>query len=111
MDEQAWADATAISVRYEWFPGNNAEPPVETTAHVTFDSSNLYVGFRALDPDPRQIRAHLMDRDQIDTLIQDDYVIVQIDTFNDQRRYYQFRFYYRFCSGRYYRGIIQKSPS
>ena len=32
-----------------------------------------------------------MDRDQIDTLIQDDYVIVQIDTFNDQRRNFQFR--------------------
>jgi hypothetical protein len=91
MDEAAWSDATEISIRYEWFPGDNAEPPVETTAYVTFDGSNLYVGFRAYDPEPGQIRAHLMDRDQINTLVQDDYVIVQIDTFNDQRRNYQFR--------------------
>jgi hypothetical protein len=32
-----------------------------------------------------------MDRDQIDTLVQNDYVIVSIDTFDDQRRYFQFR--------------------
>ncbi len=91
MDEPAWADATEISVRYEWFPGNNSEPPVGTSAFVTYDNTSLYIGFRAHDPDPRQIRAHLMDRDQINTLVQDDYVIVQIDTFNDQRRNYQFR--------------------
>jgi len=32
-----------------------------------------------------------MDRDQIDTPVQNDYVIVQLDAFNDQRRSYQFR--------------------
>jgi len=91
LDEQAWQDAVAIPILYEWSPGNNTPAVVETTAYVTYDTSNLYVGFRALDPDPSEIRAHLMDRDQIDTLIQDDYVIVSIDTFNDQRRNFQFR--------------------
>ncbi len=91
LDELAWSDATEISIDYEWFPGDNVEPPVRTLAYVTYDTRNVYVGFRAWDPEPSQIRAHLMDRDQIDTLIQDDYVIVQIDTFDDQRRNVQFR--------------------
>jgi hypothetical protein len=91
LDEPAWRDAAEIAITYEWFPGNNIEPPVETRAYLTFDAANLLIGFRASDPRPEQIRAHLMDRDQIDTLIQNDYVIVQIDTFNDQRRYFQFR--------------------
>ena len=32
-----------------------------------------------------------MDRDDVGTLVQDDHVSVTIDTFNDQRRGYQFR--------------------
>ena len=38
--------------RYEWFPGDNATPPVKTEALITFDNDNLYVAFRAHDPDP-----------------------------------------------------------
>ena len=91
LDEPAWSEATEVSIEYEWFPGNNVAPPVRTFAYVTYDDRNLYVAFRAYDPDPSQIRAQLMDRDQIDTLVQNDYVIVQLDTFNDQRRSYQFR--------------------
>ena len=91
LDEPAWSAATPIELTREWFPGDNVAPPVETTALVTFDRHNLLIGFRAHDPRPEQIRAHLMDRDQIDTLVQDDYVVVHLDTFNDQRRYFQFR--------------------
>jgi len=91
MDEPAWSEATSIPIEYEWFPGDNVPAPVRTVAYVTYDNRNLYVGFRAWDPDPSKIRAQLMDRDQIDTLVQNDYVIIQIDTFNDQRRSYQFR--------------------
>lgn len=91
LEEDAWADAAEIGILYEWLPGDNSVPPVETLAYVTYDDRNLYVGFRAFDPEPGRIRAQFMDRDQINTLIQNDYVILQIDTFNDQRRSYQFR--------------------
>jgi len=53
---------------------------------VTFDAEQLYLACRASDPDPSGIRAHLMDRDAIDTFVQDDHVGFMIDTFNDQRR-------------------------
>ena len=91
LDEPAWADAVTVPIPYEWAPGDNTPPPVQTNCLVTFDAARLYIGCRALDPDPRAIRAHLMDRDSIDTFIQDDFIGVMVDTFNDERRAYQFR--------------------
>ncbi|HUP48650.1 MAG TPA: DUF5916 domain-containing protein, partial [Thermoanaerobaculia bacterium] len=91
LDEPAWAAAAVIPLPYEWFPGDNVEPPVKTDALVTYDSRNLYVAFRAWDPRPSEIRAHLMDRDSINTFVQDDHVTLMIDPFNDQRRAFQFR--------------------
>lgn len=88
LDEAAWAEATVVPLTHEWFPSDNTEPPVRTECLVTFDSANLYVAFRAHDPDPSQIRAHLADRD---TSFLDDTVGFYIDTFNDRRRAFEFR--------------------
>lgn len=91
LDEPAWQHAAVVPVAYEWSPGDNIPAPVKTDCLVTFDEKNLYVAFRAYDPQPGLIRAHLMDRDDTDTLIQDDHVGIMIDTFNDERRAFQFR--------------------
>jgi len=91
LDEDAWAGATVIPLDYEWLPGDNVAPPVRTDALITYDDRNLYIAFRAYDPDPSEIRAHLMDRDSIDTFVQDDHVTILIDAFNDERRAFQFR--------------------
>ena len=58
---------------------------------MTYDLRNLYVAFRCFDPEPKKIRAHLMDRDDTDTLILDDHVSFMVDSFNDERRAFQFR--------------------
>lgn len=91
LDEAAWETAVAIPLHYEWMPGDGVAPPVETEALVTYDAEQLYVAFRAYDPNPAAIRAHLMDRDAIGTLSQDDHVTITIDPFNDERRGFQFR--------------------
>ena len=91
LDDDAWKTATVIDLPYEWFPGDNVTPPVKTEALVTYDGDNLYVAFRCQDPSPQQIRAHLMDRDAVTTFIQDDHVGFNLDTFNDERRAFQFR--------------------
>ncbi len=88
LDEPIWATAKQISVTHEWFPGDNLPAPVETICLITYNERFLYVAFRAFDPNPAQIRAHLADRD---VPISDDNVGIQIDTFNDRRRAYQFR--------------------
>jgi hypothetical protein len=87
LDEPAWDKALSIPIAYEVDPGNNTPAPVPTEALLAYDGENLYLGFRAHDPDPAQIRAHLTDRDQSD---RDDFVGIMMDTFNDGRRGYEF---------------------
>jgi hypothetical protein len=91
LDEAAWAEAPAIPLPFEWTPGDNIPAPVKTECLVTYDLRNLYVAFRCFDPEPGKIRAHLMDRDDTDTLILDDHVSFMVDSFNDERRAFQFR--------------------
>ncbi|UCC85392.1 MAG: carbohydrate binding family 9 domain-containing protein [Gemmatimonadota bacterium] len=89
LDEPAWSHAVAIDLPFEWFPGDNVRPPVETECRVTYDTDNLYLGCRAFDPAPKQIRARLADRDGVTS--EDDHLGFLLDTFNDQRRAFQFR--------------------
>jgi hypothetical protein len=91
LDEEAWGSAAVIPLVFEWMPGDNIPAPVSTECLVTYDTHNLYLGFRCHDPEPRKIRAHLMDRDDSDRLILDDHVSFMIDAFNDERRGFEFR--------------------
>ena len=83
LDEEAWGKARVLELNYEVSPRENVTPPVRTEALLTYDRSTLYIGFRCYDPDPSQIRAHLRNRDSIGN---DDWVAVEIDTYNDSRR-------------------------
>ncbi len=87
LDEGHWRAAAVVSLPYETRPAENQPAPVETEALVFYDTSYLYVGFRARDPNPKAIRAHLTDRD---TAWNDDWVGVVLDTFNDERRAVEF---------------------
>jgi hypothetical protein len=91
LDEEAWKDPEKIEIPFEWMPGDNIPSPVKSECMVTYDHSRFYIAFRCFDPDPGKIRAHLMDRDSIDTFVQDDHVSFVLDTFNDRRRAFQFR--------------------
>ncbi|MBN1271873.1 MAG: carbohydrate binding family 9 domain-containing protein [Candidatus Aminicenantes bacterium] len=91
LDEPAWSEAEVVKLAYEWTPGDNIIPSVETDFLITFSREKLYFAFRCYDPDPSKIRAHLMDRDNMDRFTQDDHVSIMIDTFNDERRCFQFR--------------------
>lgn len=88
LDEVAWQSASQIPVRFEWLPGDNIAPPVTTDVRIAFDDQAFYIAFRAHDPSPSQIRAHLTDRD---IPFHDDTVGFWLDPFNDQRRAFQFR--------------------
>jgi uncharacterized protein DUF5916 len=91
LADEGWKDATVIALPYEYFPGDNIPAPVRTEFLVTFGEEHLYLAFRAFDPEPGGIRAHLADRDAITTFQQDDHVGFILDPFNDERRGFQFR--------------------
>ena len=55
---------------------------------IGYDPKFLYIAFHCYD-DPTKVRANVPKRDQI---WDDDYVGILFDTFNDQRRAYEFDF-------------------
>jgi hypothetical protein len=87
LSEAAWDNALRLPLEYETRPAENGPAPVATELFLTFDDSNFYVAFRAEDPHPEAIVARLADRD---TAFQDDFVGVAVDTFNDERRAFEF---------------------
>lgn len=87
LDESAYSAPPTFELAYETRPAENQPAPVRTEVWITYDSSNLYAAFRAHDPDPRQIRARYSDRDNA---FNDDSVGLALDTFNDQRRAFEF---------------------
>lgn len=87
LDEAVWQSAEPMEFDAETSPGENTPPPVRTVGYMSFDGNNLYVAFRAYDSDPSAIRAHLSDRD---LAFSDDFVGVVLDTFDDNRRAFEF---------------------
>ncbi len=87
IDEVAWQSALVLHLDRELQPKTNAQAPVATTVYLAYDDNSLYAAFRAEDPDPKQIRARLTDRD---AATDDDFVGLGLDTFNDERRGFLF---------------------
>lgn len=87
LDESVWQGALKLELKYETSPGENTPAAVKTECLLLYDDSSLYIGFRAFDPKPSEIRARLNDRDGS---LRDDSVGFSLDTFNDQRRSFEF---------------------
>ncbi|MGD8440713.1 MAG: DUF5916 domain-containing protein [Holophagae bacterium] len=87
LDETVWERAWSMTLDWEVQPGENTTPAAATEVLVYHDDRQLYVAFRAFDPEPGAIRAHLSDRDSLGA---DDAVGIVLDTFNDERRDYLF---------------------
>lgn len=87
VQSSEWQHALSIEINIETEPGENTPAPVATEGLVMEDGETLYVAFIAQDPDPDQIRAFYRDRD---LLWDDDWVAVVLDTFNDERRAFEF---------------------
>jgi hypothetical protein len=87
LNEKAWENALVMELKYEVLPGENIKSPVKTEVLLLYSDSHFYAAFRAYDPDPSSISAHIRERDNISG---DDWVALSLDTFNDQRRAYSF---------------------
>ena len=87
IEEDEWQEAAAIQVNIEVDPGDNTEAEVTAQALIMEDGQTIYVAFRAQDPDPSQIRGFYEDRD---SGWDGDYMGIILDTFNDERRAFEF---------------------
>lgn len=87
LDDDAWRQALRLDLPYEVWPGDNNDAMVRTEAYLIYDTSHIYAAFKAHDPEPDRIRARLSDRD---TAFADDFVGLVLDTFNSERRAFEF---------------------
>ena len=87
LDDAAWQGALEQSIDYDIQPGDNTPAEAKTRVRIGYTDDALYVSFKAMDPDPSAVRANLRDRD---AMFNDDWIGVFLDTFNDNRRGYEF---------------------
>jgi hypothetical protein len=88
LDDEVWKTATVLKDFYQVQPGDNIIPQNKTEVMLGYDSHFIYIAFHCFD-EPDKVRANVPKRDQI---WDDDYVGILFDTFNDQRRAYEFDF-------------------
>jgi hypothetical protein len=84
LNDAVWRSAAAFGDFVQTQPGDNVKPTHSTEVLMGYDSKNLYIAFNAKQKRDT-IRATVARRDNI---FNDDYVLVHLDTFNDQRQAY-----------------------
>ncbi|MBV8656540.1 MAG: carbohydrate binding family 9 domain-containing protein [Burkholderiales bacterium] len=77
LDKAVWQSGGVYDAFWQTQPVDGKVAPVRTTVQVRYDSRAIYFGIRAYDPDPAQIRAPLVRRDNV--LEDQDYVGVLLD--------------------------------
>lgn len=88
LDEEVWKTAAVFKDFIQFRPVDLVPPSKQTEAYIGYDAKFLYIAFRAFD-EPEKVRATIAKRDSI---FDDDWVGVFLDTFNDGRRAYELLF-------------------
>jgi len=84
LNEAIWQNAAVFGDFVQINPGDNVKPTHPTEFMMGYDAKHLYMAFR-IKQDRNTVRATVARRDNI---FNDDYVLVHLDTFNDQRQAY-----------------------
>lgn len=87
LNEAIWQKAQHFSLNYVIEPFENTKPMVQTEVYIYESGEYLYVGFEAKDPQAKNIRAYLRDRDKV---WDDDLVGFKLDTLNTHKLAYHF---------------------
>jgi len=87
LDEPIWQTAAPVRGFKTYTPDYSKEMSEQTEAYVAYDSENLYFAFRCFDREPDKIKAAITSRDNNRA---DDWICINLDTFNDQQALYGF---------------------
>ncbi len=88
LDNPIWEEkALKIEDFLQFTPKEKGIPTQKTVAYLGYDYKNLYVAFRCFDSEQKKIRASITNRDNI---IDDDWVAIFLDTFDEKRRAFSF---------------------
>jgi hypothetical protein len=87
-DEEMWKQAAVLKDLIQTSPGDHIAASKRTEVYVAYDETHLYVAFKCWD-DRDKIRATVVQRDEV---FDGDNVQFWLDTYDDQRRAYNFAF-------------------
>ncbi|MCX6569405.1 MAG: carbohydrate binding family 9 domain-containing protein, partial [Candidatus Aminicenantes bacterium] len=88
LDNPIWeTQALKIDAFVQLSPKENGVPTEKTVAYLGYDEKNLYVAFRAYDSQSSKVRRSVTGRDKC---MEDDWVFIMLDTFNEKRRAFSF---------------------
>jgi len=87
LDEVAWQQAPAVSGFKTYHPDYGKEMSEDTQVWIAYDSENLYFAFRCYDREPGKVKSVVTSRDNNRP---DDWVCINLDSFNDQQSLYCF---------------------
>jgi hypothetical protein len=82
LDDAIWESATHVTDFKTFVPDFGKDGSQKTIGYAAYDSENLYFAYRCFDTEPDKIKTSINSRDNI---VQDDWVCVNLDTFNDQQ--------------------------
>jgi hypothetical protein len=87
LDDTLWSEAPSVTDFLTFIPDFGKRQPERTVTYMAYDAENLYFAFRCLDDQRDQIKAAMARRDSILT---DDFICINLDTFGDQQSLYAF---------------------
>jgi len=87
LTDSCWSMARPITDFTQWQPVIEELPTESTVCYLTYDQEYLYFAAKCFDSRPEKVTANLSRRDD---MFGDDWVILLIDTYNDQRSAYEF---------------------
>ena len=86
LDETVWEKAVKINRFNNYLPVDGGLADDDADIFIWYSKEAIYFGIRA-NADPGEVRSTLADRDKLSN---DDYVMIILDTYNDQRTAYAF---------------------
>jgi hypothetical protein len=86
LNDEVWTKAGQVTGFKTFVPDFGQDIPYKTEAYWSHDQDNLYFAFKCYD-DPSLIKTSLAARDKIQY---DDWVCINLDSFNDQQTLYGF---------------------
>lgn len=89
LSHPAWQRAPVFSAFVQKFPETGGPPSRETRVQVLFDEQALYIGTRAFDASPEQIRAPLVRHDGVNRT--QDFIVAYIDAIGSRQSAQFFR--------------------
>jgi len=82
LSDAVWQQTPNVTDFKTFMPDYGKDASEKTIAYMAYDNENLYFAYRCFETEPDKIKTSISSRDNI---LQDDWVCINLDSFNDQQ--------------------------